>query len=68
MYDSGKILLGIIIFVGLFTSPIWYDLASGKSSDKPNIILPTDEDHERMCCKYRIYACITHGFVKRMER
>jgi hypothetical protein len=44
MYDSGKILLGIIIFVGLFTSPIWYDLASGKSSVKPNIILPSDEN------------------------
>ena len=44
MYDSGKILVGIIIFIGLFTSPIWYDLASGESSNKPNIILPTNED------------------------
>ena len=44
MYDSGKILVGIIIFIALFTSPIWYDLASGESSNKPNIILPTNED------------------------
>jgi hypothetical protein len=44
MYDSGKILVGIIIFIGLFTSPIWYDLASWESSNKPNIILPTNED------------------------
>ena len=44
MYDSGKILLGLIVFVGLFTSPIWQDLASGESASKPNIILPADED------------------------
>ena len=44
MYDSGKILLGLIIFVGLFTSPIWYDLASGGSANKPNIIPPVDEN------------------------
>ena len=44
MYDSGKILLGLIVFVGLFTSPIWYDLASGEAADKPNIILPADEN------------------------
>ena len=46
MYDSGKIILGIIIFVGLFTSPIWYDLASGKAADKPNLVLPAKEDQK----------------------
>jgi hypothetical protein len=44
MYDSGKILLGLIIFVGLFTYPIWYGLASGETANKPNIILPADEN------------------------
>ena len=44
MYDSGKILLGLLIFIGLFTFPIWYDLASGKAVNKPNVILPTNED------------------------
>jgi len=44
MYDSGKILLGLIIFIGLFTSPIWYDLASGEASNKPNIVLPVNEN------------------------
>ena len=46
MYDSGKIILGLIIFIGLFTSPIWYNFASGESSNKPNIIIPVNEDHE----------------------
>ena len=31
MYDSGKILIGIIVFLILFTSPIWYDLAFGNA-------------------------------------
>ncbi len=44
MYDAGKIIVGLIIFIGLFTSPIWYDLASGESSNKPNIVLPVNED------------------------
>jgi hypothetical protein len=44
MYDSGKILLGLIIFIGLFTYPIWYDLASGGAANKPNIVLPNNED------------------------
>ena len=44
MYDAGKIIVGLIIFVGLFTSPIWYDIASGEASNKPNIVLPVNED------------------------
>ena len=44
MYDAGKIIVGLIIFIGLFTSPIWYDLASGESSNKPNIVLPDNKD------------------------
>ena len=44
MYDAGKIIVALIIFIGLFTSPIWYDLASGESSNKPNIVLPVNED------------------------
>lgn len=46
MYDSGKIIFGLIVFIGLFTYPIWYDLASSESSKKPNIILPTNEDQK----------------------
>jgi len=49
MYDSGKILFGLIIFVGLFTSPIWYDLESEESDIKPNIILPADENIKGIC-------------------
>jgi len=29
MYDSGKIITGLVIFLALVTFPIWYNLASG---------------------------------------
>jgi [DsrC]-trisulfide reductase subunit J len=44
MYDSGKIITGLIIFVALFTSPTWYDLQSDKVSIKPNPVLPDKKD------------------------
>lgn len=46
MYDSGKILIGIIIFIILVTSPIWYDLAFGNPTIKPKLVLPTGEDQK----------------------
>ena len=47
MYDSGKIIFGLIIFVGFFTSPIWYDLSSGKAALKtPELVLPTKENQK----------------------
>ena len=46
MYNSGKILIGIIVFLILFTSPIWYDLAIGNPTIKPNLVLPTGEDQK----------------------
>ena len=46
MYDSGKIITGLIIFILLFTSPIWYNLSSSKSLVKPNPVLPTNENQK----------------------
>jgi [DsrC]-trisulfide reductase subunit J len=44
MYDSGKIITGLIIFIALFTSPIWYNLSNNNSLDKPNPVLPAKEN------------------------
>jgi len=46
MYNSGKILIGIIVFLILFTSPIWYDLVIGNPTIKPSLVLPTGEDQK----------------------
>ncbi len=46
MYDSGKIITGLIIFIGIFTSPIWYDLSNGKSQAIPDPVLPARENQK----------------------
>ena len=47
MYDSGKIIAGLVIFIGLFTSPFWYDLASGTALQTPDLVLPTKADQKQ---------------------
>ncbi len=55
MYDAGKIIIGLIIFVGLFTSPIWYDLLSGKAALKqPDLVIPSNVRSKRMRSRYGI--------------
>ncbi len=42
MYDAPKVILGIIVFLLLFTSPLWINIFGGQTSVKPNIQLPKD--------------------------
>lgn len=45
MYDSGKIISGIIVFVGMFTMPFWYNIFIGKAAaGNPDISLPSNEN------------------------
>jgi len=44
MYDAGKIIIGLIIFLVLATSPFWYNQATGKVDYKPNPQLKTDAE------------------------
>lgn len=43
MYDTGKILTGLIVFLGLITSPIWYNVVIGEAGYKPDPKLPAKE-------------------------
>jgi hypothetical protein len=43
MRDRSLILAGLLLFLGLITFPIWYNLASGTSSNEPALKLPADE-------------------------
>jgi hypothetical protein len=40
MYDSGKVIIGIIVFVLIFSSPLLMNLSSGDASYKPEPKLP----------------------------
>ena len=52
MYDAGKIIGGLIIFLILITSPLWYNMASGKSGDIPDPKIVTDEKQCVMPTEY----------------
>ena len=41
MYDAGKIILGLIVFVVLFTSPFWLSM-SGTPEYSPEVKYPTN--------------------------
>jgi hypothetical protein len=44
MYDTGKIVPGLVVFALLMTTPIWYSLATGGASKVPEPQLPANED------------------------
>lgn len=43
MYDGGKIITGLIIFIALVTFPLWYTAAAGGGGDRPEPKLPAGE-------------------------
>ena len=40
MHDAGKIVPGLILFLGLVTTPIWYNAAGGRQARLPEIEKP----------------------------
>ena len=46
MYDTGKIVAGLAVFVVLATSPLWYNALSAAPPDRPEIQLPTNGSTE----------------------
>lgn len=42
MYDAGKIIAGLIVFLVLITFPIWYNQASGAAMTKAEPKIETD--------------------------
>jgi len=59
MYDSGKIVVGLLVFVVLFTAPLWMNIVSGKAAEKPNIVLPVNAD-QMQCVKATEYMRHNH--------
>lgn len=43
MYDAGKIITGLILFLAVVTSPIWYNVVVGKADYKPDPKIVTQE-------------------------
>jgi len=43
MYNGGKIIAGLIVFICLITFPVWYNIVSGKASYRPELKIVTEE-------------------------
>ena len=37
MYDAGKVLAGLVVFLAIVTSPVWYHAASGAEAKPPKL-------------------------------
>ncbi|MCB2229461.1 sulfate reduction electron transfer complex DsrMKJOP subunit DsrJ [bacterium] len=41
MYDSGKVIIGVLVFLALLLFPVWYNLASGEATTQgPELAKP----------------------------
>ncbi len=46
MYDAGKIIVGLVVFVVLATSPLWFNALTAESPEPPELKLPTNGSTE----------------------
>jgi hypothetical protein len=57
MYDSSKVIPAIILFLLLITSPLWYNMASGRASYVPQLQIDTTAVH---CVESKEYMRANH--------
>ncbi|MBW1679546.1 MAG: sulfate reduction electron transfer complex DsrMKJOP subunit DsrJ [Deltaproteobacteria bacterium] len=57
MYDAGKIIAGLIIFILLLTFPIWYNVIKGKALIVPD---PKIVTKEKQCVESTPYMKESH--------
>lgn len=57
IYDGWKVILGIIIFLLIFLSPILMNLTSAKSKIKPKLVYPLDT---KQCVEQKDYMTAYH--------
>jgi len=58
MYDKGKIILGLVIFVVIFTTPFWWN--AGVAKPVPQIELPKKEKY---CVDSKEYMRTSHMVI-----
>ncbi len=60
MYDNGKILLGLIVFVVLMTFPVWYNLLGGVGPIEDPVIQTRDIPGKDQCVRPTDYMRTQH--------
>ena len=63
MYDKGKIVTGIIVFLIIILCPLWYNAVTGKAGYVPELKVPTDA---KQCVEDKAYMRASHmGLLNR---
>ena len=57
LYDGGKIIFGLLVFLGLMTMPVWYNAATGKGAYVPEPEMPAKE---KSCVESKEYMKAFH--------
>lgn len=61
MYDSGKIITGLIIFAGVVTFPFWYNVGRSAPPPEPKIDTPIIQQlQEKQCVETTSYMRSSH--------
>jgi hypothetical protein len=58
MYDKGKIITGLVIFVLLFASPFWYRM--GRTAPAPQLELTAKAKQAKHCVESKAYMTEFH--------
>jgi hypothetical protein len=57
MPNKGLIIAALVVFLGLITFPIWYNLASGPAAQMPELVMPVGESE---CVRDTEYMRTSH--------
>ena len=60
IYDKWKVLLGVIIFLAIFTIPFWYSQATGKAEHQPSPELAPEAQQAGQCVESAEYMRAKH--------
>ena len=63
MYDAGKIIPGIIIFIGLVSIPVWFNAGTGKTGYRPDFTEELAKLEGQVCVHTAEYMRANHMFV-----
>jgi hypothetical protein len=55
MYNAGKIIIGLVVFVVLMTFPFWYN--AGKAAPAPELKMP---EKEKQCVESKAFMRAKH--------
>ena len=45
LYDGGKVIAGLVVFVALVGLPLWYNTTVGESVERPQLEMPDPQQH-----------------------